>query len=180
MSGLDSISLDASGFLDMDSFTDGSDLSDDVLAGLRDTLLSDPVDEPSDDDWSALVDEVVVDADPADDAGPFTVDDGDIAGVRDASADDDAPADDASAEGDEQADDDLALDDHDEPAEDTTDDDVVDDGGDVDLDVEADATDLIGLDLLELDAAGDATADLSFDTEPESVADISHDFEDLL
>ncbi len=136
MSGLDSISLDASGFLDMDSFTDGSDLSDDALAGLRDTLLSDPVDEPSDDDWSALVDDAVVDAEAADASGPFTVDDEDgIAGVRDASDDDDTSADDGTTDVDDQGDDDLSLDDHDEPTDDTTDDgDIVDEGGaDVDL-----------------------------------------------
>lgn len=178
MSGLDSISLDASGFLDMDSFTDGSDLPDDALAGLHDALLTDPVDEPSDADWSALVDDVV-DVEATDDSGPFTVDDGDIAGVRDA-GDDDGTSSDGGADGADQVDDDLALDDHDEPV-DAGDDDVVDEGGaDTDLETEVDASDLIGLDLLDLDSGDDGLAEIGFDVEPEPVADIGHDLEDLL
>lgn len=179
MSGLDSISLDASGFLDMDDFSDGSDLPDDAVAGLHDALLADPVDEPSDDDWAVLVDDVVADAGEPADGGPFSVDDdASFAGVRDASDD---PADDGSTFDDDPADDDGgAVDDT------TADDDSGDDGSgfDVDADSEVAAGDLVGLDLLDDDGAlglgEDTTAELAFDAEPEATADISHDFEDYL
>jgi len=114
MSGLDALSLDADGYLDMDQFPDdGTDLAGQDLADLRDALLSDPVDEPTPDEWDALLDDVVTDD------GPFALDDPDgttfayegIEGGADdladpapdgaeADADSDDAGDDAGGEGD--------------------------------------------------------------------------------
>ncbi len=70
MSGLDGLSLDADGFVDMDQFPDdGSDLGAGDLDALRAVLHADPVDEPTDDHWHAMFDSVVAGADD----GPFSL-----------------------------------------------------------------------------------------------------------
>lgn len=55
MSGLDDLRLDADGYLDMSQF-DAGDLDAGALDDLRTALLDDPVDEPTDDEWTSLVD----------------------------------------------------------------------------------------------------------------------------
>ncbi len=73
MSGFDGLRLDADGYLDMDAYGAGPELSDDEVLDLRDALLADPVEEPTADEWSDLVDGAV-EVDIVD-AGPFAVDD---------------------------------------------------------------------------------------------------------
>lgn len=73
MSGLDDLDLDADGFLDMAQFG-AEELSEAELADLRTELLDDPVDEPTDDRWSELLDhafetDAELDTAPVDDLG---------------------------------------------------------------------------------------------------------------
>lgn len=75
MSNLDSVVLDADGFIDMEQFADdGTELGDADLASLHDALRADPVDEPSADAWDALVDDVVATEDADIDASAFAHD----------------------------------------------------------------------------------------------------------
>lgn len=189
MSGLDSIPLDSSGFLDMEGFPDdGTVLGDDTLAGLRQALLSDPVDEPTDQDWAALVDDALVDVEvgeaaPAD--GPFAVDDdGSLAGVRHAD-DDEGPTD---ADGTDVTDEDTsdgpeADDDAADPDADGTEATLPDDDGtglDLDLDGDLGAHDLIGLDLLDPDDDALGAEALAHAEEADAPTDVGPTFEDYL
>lgn len=156
MSGLDGLQLDPDGFLDMDQFPDdGTELAAADLAELRETLHSDPVEEPTSEQWDAMFDEVVA----ADPAGPFAVDDLD-APVADIDGDLFA-LDGAAGEG--LAPDDLAP----------------DGAGDPDLDL--DGADLEGPDVDDgLDLAPDDGLDDGFPADALDDAATSHDVEDLL
>jgi hypothetical protein len=131
VSGLDELSLDADGFLDMEAFPD-VDLTDGEVVDLRAALHADPVDEPTDGEWAHLVDGAVT-AEPVDD-GPFAMDD---VAVLDESFD----ADDASPE---VADDGDAADPSDDDPDGSTDDaeadpaDAASGAVDADLDVDLD------------------------------------------
>jgi hypothetical protein len=170
VSGLDGLQLDADGYLDMDQFPDdGTDLADADLAGLRDALHSDPVEEPTDQQWDAMFDDVVSTGD----TGPFALDDveglnGDLEYEADGSA---APdADDVLDDGD-LPDADDGADDLDLPPDDLG----LDDGGADDLDLDIPVDD--GLDLTP-DAVDDAFSADGFDDAPADIA--NNDFEDLL
>lgn len=171
MSGLDGLQLDADGYLDMDQFPDdGTDLADADLAGLRDALHSDPVEEPTDQQWDAMFDDVVA----AGDAGPFALDEvdgltGDLEGETDGSAT--ADADDVLAD-DDLPDADDGADDLDLPTDDLGLDDVGAD--DLDLDVTVDD----GLDLTPDDTVDEALSTDGLDDAPEGIA--NNDFEDFL
>ena len=164
---MDGLRLDADGYLVMDAYGAGPELSDDEVLDLRDALLADPVEEPTADEWSDLVDGAVeVDAV---DAGPFAIDD---LPLTDDGADPSVDLVDADgAEADLDADPDADADAPD-PDDDLADvdasvavDDWALDGGDVDLD------------LVELDGGDDLfPADAGDDALPEVVPDI----EDLL
>ncbi|QYG91106.1 hypothetical protein HC251_00765 [Iamia sp. SCSIO 61187] len=177
MSGLDGLELDADGFVDMDQFPDdGSDLVGADLEQLRAALHADPVDEPTPEQWDAIVDDVVgLDLD----AGPFAVDDPDPLlpdpaedGTDDAAPDD---LDDVDPDGDEPGEADAGADDADGVAE--VDDDVDLDGlDDVDVDLDLDG----GLDLMTADDAGDDPFDAAADGADDAAADVGPDFEDLL
>ncbi|HYI62002.1 MAG TPA: hypothetical protein VEW93_09390 [Acidimicrobiales bacterium] len=179
MSGLDSIPLDSSGYLDMDGFPDdGSVLADDALADLHQALLADPVDEPADEDWSSLVAGALDDAEPAD--GPFAVGDDDpVAGVRH----EDAPTDD-DPDGTEGGEIDVADSDGPEGGEaDDTGTDLPDDDGtgpDLDLDGDLGAEDLVGLDLLDPDDEAVGVDALAHVEEAEAPAEAGPGFEDYL
>jgi hypothetical protein len=167
MSGLDGLQLDADGYLDMDQFPDdGTDLADADLAALRDALHSDPVEEPTDQQWDAMFDDVVA----AGDAGPFAVDDVEgLTGDIEYDADDSATPDpdDVLDDGDAPDADDLDL-----PADDLALDDVAAD----DLDLDVPGAD--GLDLTPDDTVDDAFSADAFDDAPADIA--NNDFEDLL
>lgn len=204
MSGLDGLQLDADGFVDMDQFPDdGTDLPEADLAELRDTLHSDPVDEPTDAEWDAMFDQVLA----SDDTGPFTVDDVDVAAdgadtdagddlfgaeAGEALADEDASSDDADPSSDDA---DTSSDDVDTVDVDAASADVDDLGldgstdvdvadldldGSTDLDVTADDLDYDGgLDLtVPDDGLDDAFAADAVDDVPADIA--NNDFEDLL
>lgn len=178
MSGVEGLSLDADGFVDMDQFPDdGTDVAGPDLDALREALHSDPVDEPTAEEWDAMFDSVV-----SGDDGPFTVDGGDADGGVDPSAvegadaaegafaldDDGTDTDDGAVEVDDAGldldDDGLALEDTGLDLDDTgLDDPLFDDGG---LDL---GTDDAGTD----DYAVDTVADL-----PDGIA--NNDFEDFL
>lgn len=189
MSGLDGLQLDSDGYLDMDQFPDdGTDLADAELAQLRDTLHADPVEEPTDQEWDAMFDEVVA----GEDTGPFAVDDtdalptdldadgddvfglGESAGEELDSADDGSTDDDGSAASDDGLSDDGLPDGL--PDDGLADDGpALDDGGIEDLDLTYDDG---GLDLTPDDVADDAFAADALDDAPADIA--NNDFEDLL
>ena len=171
MSGLDGLQLDADGYLDMDQFPDdGTDLADADLAGLRDALHSDPVEEPTDQQWDAMFDDVVT----AGDTGPFALDDVDgLTDDLDLEADSSAAPDaDDVIDDDDLPDVDDGADDLDVPTDDLGLDDV--DADDLDLDITVDD----GLDLTPDDAVDDAFPADGFDDAPADIA--NNDFEDLL
>lgn len=73
MTGVDGLRLGADGYLDMEVYGAGPELGEDEVLDLRDALLADPVDEPTADEWTGLVDGALG-AEPALD-GPFALDD---------------------------------------------------------------------------------------------------------
>lgn len=169
MSGLE---LDADGYIDMSQFPDdGTDLAGPELDQLREALHSDPVEEPTPEQWDAMFDDAVGPGD----TGPFALDDvegltGDLGDEADQASvpDPDDVVDDGDlADGDEAPDDlDLAPDDIDGLAEVTPD--------DLDLDLPVDD----GLDLAPDDGLDDAFAPDGLDDVPADIA--NNDFEDLL
>jgi len=169
MSGLDDLQLDADGYLDMDQYPDdGTDIAGPELDQLREVLHSDPVEEPTAEQWDAMFDDVVA----VEDAGPFAVDDVDglvPEGESDLFADSsDADDPEAASDVDASSDDDA---------------DPLADGDDLDLDgVTADDLDVDLAPDLDLDLAPDDTVDDVYAPEAldDGPADISHDFEDLL
>jgi hypothetical protein len=178
MSGLDGLQLDADGYLDMDQFPDdGTDVAGADLDQLREVLHSDPVEEPTAEQWDAMFDDVVT----VEDAGPFALDDvdglvpdADADLFPDSSTDVDADVDGSDVDGsdvdatDPGEDGDVAL---------------VNDPGDLDLDgVTGDDLDIDLAPDLDLDLAPDDTIDDVYtpDALDDGPADISHDFEDLL
>lgn len=172
MSGLDGLQLDPDGFIDMDQFPDdGTDLAGPDLDQLREALHSDPVDEPTPEEWDAMFDEVVT----TDDTGPFALDD-----VEGLTGDGGAEAFGSSAP---ESDDVLDADGDGIPDADDLPD--VDDGLPDDLAVDAvddldlDTTDYDGgLDLSADDGVDDVYAPDALDDAPAEVA--NNDFEDLL
>lgn len=128
MGDFDGFQLGAEGFLDMDAFpADGPDLPEADVVHLRTALLADPVDEPTPDEWSILLDQTLAEApDPFDDPGPFTFDDVDLEAPTARPADlvdtDDASDPDAEVDHGPDGDDDASLDhDHDLDAGDALD-----------------------------------------------------------
>jgi hypothetical protein len=168
------------GFVDMEQFPDdGTDLGAAELDALRTTLLADPVEEPTDDQWDAMFDDVVADGE----TGPFAVD----------APADDVATDPAGTDTDTDADTDVDVDaDVDTTDLDTTDLDATDDAeatddlvfhpgeddattDDLDLDYDADG----GLDLSPSDdGVDDAYSPDALDDGPADIA--NNDFEDLL
>lgn len=182
MSGLDGLELDADGFVDMDQFPDdGTDLVGADLDQLRATLHSDPVDEPTPEQWEAIVDDVVgLDLD----AGPFAVDDPD-APLADPV--EDGTADDAPDDGGAGDPGDADPGDADPGDADPGGDDAVVGGGpddvDVDLldDIDPDLDLDHGLGLLPADDSADDTVDAGFaDHTVDAAPDVGPDFEGLL
>jgi hypothetical protein len=176
MSGLDGLRLDADGYLDLDVHGVGPDLGEDEVVDLRDALLSDPVEEPTAEEWEAFVDGAI-EAEPLAD-GPFVVDDppfpdavDDLGGQdlavdvdTDAEVDPDADLDPADAAGD--------LDDH---AADAASTDLDPSSTELDtwsLDQGGDDLDLVGL-----DGGHDPFAD---DVVDDALPEVGPDVEDLL
>jgi hypothetical protein len=163
--------FDSEGFLDMEQFPDdGTDMDVAELDALRATLHADPVDEPTDEQWDAMFDDVVA----GDDAGPFALDDGDVV-TDDPTADDDLVADDADVDADTA---DLDGSDDTEATDDLVFHPADDDANVDDLDLAYDDTDG-GLDLgASDDGVDDAYAPEALDEGPADIA--NNDFEDLL
>lgn len=168
MSGIEGLQLDADGFVDMDQLPD-DDLSEADLTQLRDTLHSDPVEEPTAEQWDAMFDDAVAGADD----GPFALEDVDGLVTDDGSSSDD-PA--AAADPDDADDLDADTDGSDT---DGPDGDLFALDGTDDLDLGLDGTDLDGgLDLAPDDTVDDAFSPDALDDAPADVA--GNDFEDLL
>jgi hypothetical protein len=170
MSGLDGLQLDADGYLDMDQYPDdGTDLAGAELDQLREALHSDPVEEPTAEQWDAMFDDVVT----AGDTGPFALDD--VEGLTVDDGGETSTPDDV-LDGDDLPDAEDLPDDGDVPVDDL-DGLALDDAGADDLDLDV-TTDLDG----GIDLATDHDVDDVFSPEAldDAPADISHDFEDLL
>ncbi len=169
MSGLE---LDADGYIDMSQFPDdGTDLAGVELDQLREVLHSDPVDEPTPQQWDAMFDDAVG----AGDTGPFALDDVEgLTGDLGYEADQTSTADpDDVLDPDDLPDAEDAADDLDLPADDLDGlDDVTTDDLDLDLPVDD------GLDLAPADDLDDAFAHDALDDAPADIA--NNDFEDLL
>jgi hypothetical protein len=61
MSDVGTFDFDADGYVDMSLFPDdGTELGDAELADLRETLLTDPIEDVAPADWEAMVEDVVV------------------------------------------------------------------------------------------------------------------------
>ncbi|HMJ75903.1 MAG TPA: hypothetical protein VK507_08015 [Iamia sp.] len=175
MSGLDGLQLDGDGYLDMDQFPDdGTDIAGADLAELREVLHSDPVEEPTAEQWDAMFDDVVA----VEDAGPFALDDVDglVPEAESVSADDPFAVDDGDGvDGGDGVDATDAGEDGDVA--------LANDPDDLDLDgVTPDELDVDLAPDLDLDLAPDDTIDDVYTPEvlDDGPADISHDFEDLL
>lgn len=192
------LALDADGFFDMDQFPDdGSDLADAERADLQAALRSDPVEEPTDDVWDALLEvavgggasEEVVD----DLTGPFALGGGEgdqLEGLAPIDAVIDAPID---LEGDEQEDghihDDFETTDADHgdlDALDTADAELeaLDDApaaldGDLDLDLDPDPSDLGAETLHGFDLLDDGRIDDDLDLDGEAPTEVGPDLDDL-
>lgn len=110
MSSFDGIVLDADGHLDMDQFPDdGTDLDAEALSALRGALHDDPVEEPSAEEFTGIVDGITNGA--ADD-GPFATGEAGLVAQAAEDTDDgtdvDAEASDGTDGSDDDADDDGA------------------------------------------------------------------------
>ena len=179
MSGLDTLPLDDDGMLDMEQFpADTPDLGDAELGELREALLSDPVDEPTDDAWAQMFSEAVADAS-VDPDGPFGLDDdlGDIGGfdAHDGTAAGLYVVDDGEPDLDTDPDDDTDLDDGE--ADPVTVDhgdghlDVPGGGDPFDIDIDVDPDLDLGVDDADIEVETDAA---------DAVDDTPDHFQDLL
>lgn len=176
MSGIDGLSLDADGFVDMDQFPDdGSDLGGDDLEDLQAALRSDPLVEPTDEQWDAMFDQVMEGVDD----GPFALDDADPGLDAAAIADDDA-FDVALATEDDLDDPDVDVDDADLDDADLDDIGVSGNGFDPvdDVDLGVDPYDDGGLDLTPEPVHDDPFAADGVDDVPVDLA--NNDLEDFL